>query len=325
MSYFFDIMKRGGDILLKEKIYRSDYRALAQTSSLLEIYYQDQQADGLLETFHWHYEPEVILCTHGSLEVYCNGKTFHLKANDLMFINSSQLHSLNFHPYTAATTFCFNLNALISGSTDQCDQNFLLPLKNLDQLIQADIINSEKASGGYAQLLEIVRHIVELDTERPSAYQLELKSSLFRLLFLLLQEFPLLPYKDYQPDNTVKNYDRLKDVVLYMNRHYPDPICIQDLASIMHLSTSYFCKYFKKYIGNSPMDYLNIVRTENAAKLLKTTNNRIIDIAYEVGFQNFSYFSRTFLRYKGTTPSGYRRQFALQSDYDQRSANSNNK
>lgn len=310
--------------MLKEKIYRSDYRTFAQTSSLLEIYYQDQRADGLLETFHWHYEPEVILCTRGSLEVYCNGKTFRLKENNLMFINSSQLHSLNFHPYTAATTFCFNLNALISGSTDQCDQDFLLPLKNLDQLIQADVISGKEANGEHTQLLKLVHHIVSLETERPLAYQLELKSSLFRLLFLLLQEFPLLPYKDYQPDNTVKNYDRLKDVVVYMNRHYSDPVCIQDLANIMHLSPAYFCKYFKKHIGNSPMDYLNIVRTENAAKLLKTTNNRIIDIAYEVGFQNFSYFSRTFLRYKGTSPSGYRRQFASQSDYDQSIANTNN-
>lgn len=303
--------------MAKEKIYRSDYRAFEQTSSLLEIYYQDRQANGLLETFHWHNEPEVILCTRGSLEVYCNGETFHLKENDLIFINSSQLHSLNFPPYAASTTFCFNINALISGSTDSCDQGFLLPLKNLDSLIQADVISGEGATGNRAQILELVHHIVALETERPPAYPLELKGSLFRLLYLLLQVFPLRPYKDVQPDNTVKNYDRLKDVVVYMNRHYPDPICIQDLANIMHLSTSYFCKYFKKYIGSSPMDYLNIVRTENAAKLLKTTDSRIIDIAYEVGFQNFSYFSRTFLRYKGITPSGYRRQFLLQGEHDQ--------
>ena len=54
------------------------------------------------------------------------------------------------------------------------------------------------------------------------------------------------------------------------------------------------------------MDYLNMVRIENAAKLLKMTDHKIIDIAYEVGFQNFSYFSNIFRRYKNVSPSEYR-------------------
>ena len=81
-----------------------------------------------------------------------------------------------------------------------------------------------------------------------------------------------------------------------------------------HMSVSYFCKYFKKFTGNSPMDYLNLVRVENAARLLRMTDKKILDIAFEVGFQNFSYFSKVFKRYKNLSPSVYRTSLEIEDE-----------
>jgi len=68
----------------------------------------------------------------------------------------------------------------------------------------------------------------------------------------------------------------------------------------------YFCRYFKKNIGKTITEYINDVRIEKAAQALAETNDKIIDIAQNCGYENVSYFIRRFRRTKGMTPVQYR-------------------
>ena len=81
---------------------------------------------------------------------------------------------------------------------------------------------------------------------------------------------------------------------------------MQTLSEICFMSSNYFCHYFKKEIGKTPISFINEYRIEKACEMLSECNLPISNIALSVGFDNFSYFIRKFREYKGITPKEYR-------------------
>lgn len=288
------------------KSINNDYRKIHDDSFLLELYTNLTKENPEIIAHHWHNEPEVILCVDGAIDVNCNGETFKLSKNDILFINSSQIHSLHIYPFTKSITFVFDLNSCISQRLDTCDQKFILPLKNLEITITSGLTFQSGNVDRKEELVDIIKHIIDLETNRPYAYQITLKGYLFLMMSILISTSPVNRYKNQEYKNIVKNYESLKTVLDYFDNNYKEKISIDELAKLIHMSTPYFCKYFKNFTGNTPVDYINMIRIENAVRLIKTSNKRIIDIAYEVGFQNFSYFSKVFKKNKNISPSEYR-------------------
>jgi len=85
------------------------------------------------------------------------------------------------------------------------------------------------------------------------------------------------------------------------------PICLEELATITHLSISALERRFKKYLGKTPKQFINEVRLENARRLLIETNNTIATIANDTGFADHSYFSRQFQKLFKQSPSVFRK------------------
>lgn len=286
--------------------FSNDYRKINESSYLMEVYNSIQNDIGEEVPYHWHFEPEVTFCHLGEVDINCNGQLYHMEKSDIIFINSSQIHNVHIYPHSETLTFAFDLDSLISKHMDQCDKKYLAPLKNLDTVIVTSVISNKEYHEAHKKLQDAVKKIIDIETVRPFGYQLELKSALFHFIYLMVNISVISPYKDNQYRAMIKNYDYLKDVLKYFDMNYKEKIKIEELASIAHMSSTYFCKYFKKIIGKSPMEYLNLIRIQNAEKLLVLTDKRILDIAYDVGFQNLSYFSSVFKQYKNISPSEYR-------------------
>lgn len=83
-------------------------------------------------------------------------------------------------------------------------------------------------------------------------------------------------------------------------------ISLEELAQLAHLSVSSFKRKFKETFKESPKKYITRKKIERAATLLKTKDDRISEIAYEVGFDSFATFSRNFSNVYGQSPSEYR-------------------
>ena len=73
------------------------------------------------------------------------------------------------------------------------------------------------------------------------------------------------------------------------------------------LSESYLCRFFKNAMGVSITSYINKIRVEKAAILLKNTDESVTDIAFNVGFSDLNYFSRTFKKIMNCTPKEYKK------------------
>ncbi|OSY88157.1 hypothetical protein WH52_07895 [Tenacibaculum holothuriorum] len=83
-------------------------------------------------------------------------------------------------------------------------------------------------------------------------------------------------------------------------------LTIKELALLTHLSESSFKRKFKEIFNNSPKKYLTEKKLKRAAELLKSSSDRISEIAYDVGFDSVSTFNRNFADFYGKSPSNYR-------------------
>ncbi len=98
----------------------------------------------------------------------------------------------------------------------------------------------------------------------------------------------------------------IPSVVAYIRSNYERKITVRELADFAGLNRSYLYSLFKKQMGVSPQEYLQIFRIEKAAALMKDSRLLLGDIARSVGFEDALHFSKIFKKIKGLCPRQYR-------------------
>ena len=121
----------------------------------------------------------------------------------------------------------------------------------------------------------------------------------------------ILQNKLYIPapvESLQKSYriNQIKAVLKHIEQNYGSNITLNSLADIAGMNANYFCKVFQDVTQQTPMDYVIFYRIEQSAVLLATTSLSIVNIALECGFNDHSYFTKLFKKYKGMTPAKYR-------------------
>ena len=99
---------------------------------------------------------------------------------------------------------------------------------------------------------------------------------------------------------------RIAATITHLETHYREPLELDDLARIAHMSPRSFLRTFRAATGQSPIAYLIGIRVSRAADRLRTTADPVTDVAFAVGFQDGNYFTRQFGRVMGQTPRAYR-------------------
>lgn len=108
-------------------------------------------------------------------------------------------------------------------------------------------------------------------------------------------------------EKCTSQHDIIDSTKSYIQTHLSEKICLDTLAERVNITSSYLCKQFKKATGLTIIEYVNRHRIEKAKKLLVQKDEvKVIEIAYETGFQSLSQFNRSFLRYVGISPTEYK-------------------
>lgn len=106
--------------------------------------------------------------------------------------------------------------------------------------------------------------------------------------------------------SSVKHVDLISKAVSYVKTNYMRKLTLNEVASYVFLSPSYFSKIFKEEMNYYFNDYLNYVRVEKSKILLLTEKISLVDIADNVGFYDQSYFNKVFKKITGVTPKKYK-------------------
>lgn len=101
----------------------------------------------------------------------------------------------------------------------------------------------------------------------------------------------------------------ISKVMQFIEDHLGEEFSREDIASHVFLNSAYLSRLFRKETGDSLSDYILEARVSKAKIFLEKTNKKISDIAADIGYDNFSYFTKIFKKSTGVTPQEYRKKF----------------
>ncbi len=243
---------------------------------------------------HWHPEFELIRILSGSLILQLDGTEYLGTAGDSFLLSGGTLHS-------AIPEFChyecivFDFNYFIK------DKQACLPqLKSI-----ADEESSLPFYYPASQIKEnaLFREISNSLSSRQLGYELHVQGAFYLFLSLNLYHSTLeISNKTLGARKKVKQF---KTALTYIHRHYQEEISLDRIADSVFMNPKYFCRFFKEFAHQTPMQYLNTYRIESACEKLSTSHKSITEIAFECGFNDVGYFIKVFKKIKGITPGEF--------------------
>jgi AraC-like DNA-binding protein len=109
------------------------------------------------------------------------------------------------------------------------------------------------------------------------------------------------------PDDVLEHLRRARD---HADRHFADPLEVEQLAAVACLSKWHFHRLFAATYGVTPAAYLSQRRVERAQDLLRATNLTVTEVCHAVGFTSLGSFSSRFREVVGESPSDFQRRYA---------------
>lgn len=275
------------------------------------VYNNDLGYKEHLLDYHWHSEIEFLYLSQGKANFQIDSMLIELNVNQAIIINRGEIHSgysLE-HSYCVYNSVVFGLDLLFSSPKDICYDRYIRPLTGgefkLPQSISGKSLWEE-------EILAHIKNIIKSFTVKSEGYELDIKSSILKIFSLIFSNKAMVYLN--KKNATIRYYqtERLKKILNFIKENYQEKICIDDLAKEVNLSRYHFCRIFKQHTGQTPIEYINFFRVNQAIRLMEDENCKIMDVALEVGFNNFSYFIETFKAYKKCTPSEYRKLVILE-------------
>jgi len=155
--------------------------------------------------------------------------------------------------------------------------------------------------------------VEEAKSTRPSAYLIKpfAKEDIYVAIEVALMNFAHSridePPSAKAPDKQAIAPLRIKKVVQYIHENLDRKITLPELAGKAGWNMYYFARTFKKYLNESPYQYMLKARIEKSKTLLVTENRNLAQIAFSLGFENHSHFSQTFRKIVGISPDAFRK------------------
>lgn len=247
---------------------------------------------------HWHDELEIIYVKGGSLTVSISGESYIGKPGDAFVVSPGNLHLMGSDTGTVDYyTFLFPLKNLSFRADDLFEEKLLEPLNSGHLMINPRINDTAKEL--CEQLIEVYE---SKNQESESQLTAQIKTKIILLQFILeMWKKGFIIENDTNGRNTVE-----KEMVSYIQQNYTGKISLKEFGEQFHLSEKYISRYFKEHFHITLSQYVTYLRLEHAKKLLQDTDIPVTEVAMQSGYQNVSYFIRSFKKTYEISPLKYR-------------------
>ncbi|MDB8756288.1 MULTISPECIES: AraC family transcriptional regulator [unclassified Ruminococcus] len=252
--------------------------------------------------WHWHPEIEITYVRKGTMCYKVNNLVYHLKEGDIVFNNSGALHSgtmenqedCTYIPVTfdPRLIYGFFQSTINSKYVDPVIQDSLLPAICIDQ-----------SEPWHRPFREYLLRIIALDEKKPDFYELDITICLQSMWRLLLEHIT------YEPQVSRENsleYDRIKNILSYIEDNYQNKITLNDIAGHIHLCESECTRLFKRHMNTTLFAFLQEYRIERSLEFLQA-DQPVSAVADKAGFSDPNYYSKVFAKIKGCSPREYRK------------------
>lgn len=235
---------------------------------------------------NWHSNIEIICVVKGEISLKYDEEVMRMTEGELSVISSNVLHGIN---------------------TDESNEYHCIIIDDRfckDNGIDTDDVFFEKrfsCPATYDLCQSVAKRYSDCERQRTPITVAKLRSSVLSLLIDVYENHrcPSSP-KDNTNNNTSEQY--VKNVISHLSDSYREKITLDALAKMCGVSKCHLSREFKKYTGQTIMTYLNLLRCKKAQSLIKEGYS-ITSAAMSVGFDDLSYFSKTYKSLIGISPT----------------------
>lgn len=246
---------------------------------------------------HFHSEFELISIIRGGLTIHIDDLVFKCCAGDVLLINTNVPH-LSFYDECV-------FNKLQFSAKGHSSLTLATIKKFVSRTIMSEPAHIFKAGDAYTtEIAEVTERMINENIQKNKYYDISI-ATLLSYLSVLLDRTGAT---DFYADNTetVSFVNKYMDVFKYIEENYQNKITLKEISNVANVSQKHFCRMFKNALDASFTQYLISVRLFNAAKLLLTTDDSIINISEKCGFGSISHFNHKFKEFYNFSPKEYR-------------------
>ncbi|MFT8871974.1 MAG: AraC family transcriptional regulator [Sporolactobacillus sp.] len=265
----------------------------------MDIYLKQDLKRGKNFRMHWHEHLQLYVYLSGQSLLKCGTRSYATHPGSVAVINSNELHYIESRSDELRFYIIWvDLKSLFSRPTDWCQSKYFAPLSENRILFQNMIDNDPAFDHTLQQLIDAFH-------ARRIGFEIEVRALFCMLIVRLLRQHVRKIASPQQAASRTHRMNGFKAVFDYLDRHYTEPVDSRHLADIMHMSLAHYCRTFKALTGKTTTDYVNELRLDQAADMLKAGGHTMTEVALACGFDDLNYFSRRFKKTYGCAPSAF--------------------
>lgn len=244
----------------------------------------------------WHFHPEIEVC-------------FTLKSEGKRFVGN------DISDYLEDDVVMFGTNLPHGFITEMESEQIVIQMqagflglefleKPETQIIKELFIRAKRGIQFYGKTQQKAKQLAK------QLLNLQGLPKMLKLLSLLnylatSQEYSFITSQSFQADTRMAGLKRIQVVYNYILENYQRKVSLDEAAELVAMTKSSFCRFLKKHTKKTFSEIVNSIRIDHACGLIINTNKNISTIGYESGFNDISYFSRTFKSLTGQNPKGF--------------------
>ncbi len=239
---------------------------------------------------HWHENLELLYIVSGGGRVITDNVSVAVRAGQVAVINSNHIHTMV--PEPMMSYYCLIV-----------DKAFL---ESFGFYVEETVFERLVDSAGAARIFRAIIREIE---QKKKFYEAQVKADIVSLLVCLSRD-----HTAFRPglsdSGTGRKLAAVKEVLRYLQKHYREPIALQEVADAVGFNKYYISHLFKEIVGCSMVHYINYQRCCYAKTLLTSEKYTVGEVAEMSGFDNFSYFSKTYKKHMSVLPREQKHQDA---------------
>ena len=253
--------------------------------------------------WHWHRAVELFYMQSGTLEYTTPHGKWVFPAGSGCLVNSNVLHTTSFRPSADSNVqliHLFDPTFLAGEHGSRMEEKYILPLTAARHIELIPLYPDDPAQ---AEILSQIVKAFEL-SEQEWGYEFYLREALTKIWLKLFE----LARPAMATDRVSKDSDdKVKLLMVYIHEHYQEPISVEQLAQVCHISKRACFRLFQDNLHMTPVEYIRSYRLQKACRMLVKTGESVTQIAYLCGLGSSSYFGKVFREQFGCSPAEYRR------------------
>ena len=272
-------------------------RIVFTSSFPVDVFIRNSSVESCIVPSHWHDFVEVICIIKGSAVYNVNDYCDKIKENEIVLINSGDIHNIKYSPDTDALVLQFLPDIIYSSNLGNIESKYILTFINNKYNRNFHLT---EVVDNYTHIHNLLINMYDEYLSKKEGYEILIKGFIYQFIGYLIRDNLL---NSYLTDKNEKNLSKLSPLLKYIENHFREDINLNEAAKMLNFNYHYLSKLFKSTTGRNFKEYINFVRICEVERIIITKNANISDAALDMGFANVSSFNRVYKRIRGYKPS----------------------